>query len=82
MALPFDTSPTTVWTLHKFGSFLTCEVRFVKEGVEVRALQDGEVFHLRVHTDGTEGMAWATMFRLKLLATRWREVRVVVQRPM
>jgi hypothetical protein len=71
MPLPFDPSPSTLWSLHRDGKVASCDVRFVPLGSEVRMLRNGSLLMSRIFSSGEEAMVWAEEERQKLQAAGW-----------
>lgn len=59
MPVPFDPSPSTLWTSLVDGTVACCDVRFVPIGVEVRMLRNGNLLMSRIFVSGEEALAWA-----------------------
>jgi hypothetical protein len=69
--LPFDTSPSTLWTLHRDGKVASCEVGFVPLGSEVRMLRKGSLLMSRIFSTGDKALAWAEEERERLIDGGW-----------
>ena len=71
MAL-LDSSPAHLWFLRKDGLSRSCEMRFVKVGVQVRVLRnDGGLLYSRIFPEGEQATAWANEERNELLHAGW-----------
>jgi len=67
MPLPFDSSPSVLWSLDVDGKIASSEVRLVPNGTEVRMLRNGKLLMSRIFAEAEEALAWAEVERKRLL---------------
>lgn len=71
MAFPYDSSPASLCTLTRADKFASCEVRFVPNGVEARALRKGKLLWSRIFENEEEALAEAEGERVRMLVDGW-----------
>ena len=68
----FDPHPAHLWTLTRDDQIASCDVRFVRSGVEVRVLRKGTRLFSRIFDNGDDALTEAREEQLRMLADGWQ----------
>jgi hypothetical protein len=69
-----EDTPSTLWTLHRDGRKVACQVRLLPHGIEVDLARDGEAVVTRVFGTSEEALEWAAKKRAAREADGWSAI--------